>query len=203
MAANGRVITGFSDPWVAVYANSGTTVTYSSAQVLARGVSVDITPDDVSDDNIFYADNAPAEMDPGVFRGGDFTLTVDGMLDAARDLVLGLPEATAVTSTLGTASFTAYGDNQAIPYVGFGFVMRYMSDGVTTYAALVLPKCKATNLSVSAATQEEDIDWQTQEITGRILRSDNANHDWQLVGEGRTTAAEALNDVKIALGASA
>ena len=42
-----------------------------------------------------------------------------------------------------------------------------------------------------------------QEITGRILRSDNANHDWQLVGEGRTTAAEALNDVKIALGASA
>ena len=77
MAANGKVLTGFSNPWVALYANTGTTVTYSSGAVLARGVSVTITPDDVNDDNIFYADNGPAETDPGVFSSGDLTLTVD------------------------------------------------------------------------------------------------------------------------------
>ena len=53
MAANGKVCTGFSSPWVAIYGNTGTTVTYSSAAVLARGVSVAISPDDVNNDNIF------------------------------------------------------------------------------------------------------------------------------------------------------
>ena len=41
MAANGRVITGFSQPYVALYSESGGTVTYASGQILARGVSVD------------------------------------------------------------------------------------------------------------------------------------------------------------------
>lgn len=203
MAANGKVITGFSDPWVAVYSNEGTTVTYSSAQVLARGVSVDITPDDVSDDNIFYADNAAAEMDPGVFRGGDLTLTVDGMLDAARDLVLGLPTATAITTTEGTMSVTDFGDSQSIPYVGIGFVVRYMSDGVTTYGAMVLPKCKINNVNTSAATQEEDIDWQTQELSGRILRDDTANHNWKRIGADASSRAAALAGVKAMLGVTA
>jgi phi13 family phage major tail protein len=200
MAANGKVITGFSDPYVALYANSGTSVTYTSTTVLARGVSVSITPDDVGDDNIFYADNQPAEYASAVFKGADLTLTVDGMLDAARDLVLGLPTATAITVGTGTVNVTEFGDSQSIPYIGVGFVVRYMSDGQTSYGGVVLNKCKIKNIDTNAATQEEDIDWQTQELTGRVLRSDDANHTWRMITEDLSTQTEAVNAVKVLLG---
>ena len=51
MAANGRVITGFSKPYIANYAASGTTVTYSGGMVLARGVSVSLAPESADDNS--------------------------------------------------------------------------------------------------------------------------------------------------------
>ena len=200
MAANGRVLTGFSDPWVALYAYTGGAVTYSSTQVLARGVNVTIDPDDVNSDNIFYADNGPAESDPGVFAGGNLTLTVDGLLDAARDIIMGLPAATATTVGTGTVSVTHFGDSQSIPYVGVGFVCRWMSDGAVSYTATVLNKVKFDQIQSEAATQEDEIDWQTQELTGRILRDDSSNHEWKLESEAVSTQTEALNTVKVLLG---
>lgn len=202
MSANGRVATGFSNPWVAIYAHTGTTVSYSSTQVLARGVNVSLTPDDAGDDNIFYADNGPAERASGVFTGGDVTLTVDGLLDAARDLVMGLPAATNTTVGTATVKATHFGDDQSIPYVGVGYVVRYMSDGATTYVGTVLCKCKFDQLNDDFSTQEEDIDWQTQELSGRVLRADDANHEWKIVSEGLATEAEAVNFVKVSLGGS-
>ena len=202
MAANGKVLTGFSDPWVALYGYTGGAVTYTSAQVLARGVNVTITPDDVNEDNIFYADNGPAEMDPGVFKGGDLTLNVDGLLDAAKKFVMGLPSATTTTVGTGTVDVYHYGDNQSIPYVGFGYVARWMSDGATTYTATVLNKVKFNQLSSEAATQEDEIDWQTQEMSGRILRDDGSNHEWKMESADCTTQAEAVNTLKILLGGS-
>ena len=53
MAANGQVTTGFSKPYVATYANSGTTITYSGCTPLARGVNVNVEPD-TGEDNNFY-----------------------------------------------------------------------------------------------------------------------------------------------------
>jgi len=50
MAAAGRVITGFSKPYVAKYSVVGTTVSYTDGMVLARGVSVALAPTS-SDDN--------------------------------------------------------------------------------------------------------------------------------------------------------
>lgn len=200
MAANGKVLTGFSNPWVALYSASGTTVTYTSGAALARGVSVSITPDDVNDDNIFYADNGPAETDPGVFAGGDLTLTVDGLLEASKRLVMGLPAAESLTVGQETVDVTHFGDSQNIPYVGVGFVCRWMSDGTVTYTATVLNKCKFNQIDTEAETQEAEIDWQTQEITGRILRSDNANHDWKMETADLDTEAAALAALKAMLG---
>lgn len=202
MSANGRVGTGFSSPFVALYAHTGTTVSYTSTQVLARGVNVTLTPDDAGDDNIFYADNGPAERASGVFTGADITLTVDGLLDAARDLVMGLPAATATTVGTATVNATHFGDNQSIPYIGIGYVVRYMSDDSTTYVGTVLPKCKLDQIADSFSTQEEDIDWQTQELSGRVLRADDANHEWKIISEGLATEAEAINFVKVSLGGS-
>lgn len=189
MSANGRVCTGFSKPYVALYANTGTTITYSSGQVLARGVSVDIEPNTADNDNIFYADNVAAEAVGGTFTGGTLTLTVDGLLDAAEKLLFGLPNA-------GSDGLVPYGDDMQVPYVGIGFIARYMSDSETTYVPIIITKCRFAEPGTSAETQGEEIDWQTQELTANILRDDSANHVWKYVGAGQATEAEAEAKIK-------
>ena len=189
MSAAGRVCTGFSKPYIAAYAAAGTTITYSNGTLLARGVSVSIEPETASDDNIFYADNVAAESVGGTFTGGTVTLEVDGLLDAARKLILGLPAAAA-------DGFTAYGDDQSIPYVGIGFVARFMSDGVTSYVPIILAKCRFNEPGLDAATQEGEIDWQTEELEATILRDDSANHVWKYMGAGQTTEAAAEAKIK-------
>lgn len=189
--AAGKVCTGFSLPYVAAYTASGGTVTYSDVQKLARGVSVSIEPES-GDDNKFYADNVAAETAPGTFTGGTVNLTVDGLLTAAERFIMGLPEA----QTIGTVSVLAYGDSANPPYVGLGFLARYMSDGVTTYVPYVLTKVRFNEIQTSAETQEDEIDWQTQDLTATIMRDDTANHTWKLVGasdyQTEAAAEEAL-----------
>ena len=198
--ANGRVITGFSMPRVALYSESGGSITYTSGTALARGVNVQITPNDAGDDNIFYADNQAAERVAGTFTGATLTLTVDGLLDAARKLIMGL--ATATAETVGTESVDIYNfdDDQVIPYVGIGFVVRYMQDNVTTYVPVVLPKCRFDQINDNAATQEADISWQTQELTATVLRADDAKHCWKRIGEEQTTEAKATAVITTIMG---
>ena len=182
--AAGKVCTGFSKPYAAKYNASGGVISFTEGRVLARGVNVKVAPDS-SDDNGFYADNQLAESDNGVFTGGTLTLTVDGLLTAAERMLMGLPEA-------GADGWIGYGDNQQVPDVAVGYIARYMSGGVTTYTPTILVKTKFNQLSLSAATQEQEIDWQTQELTARIMRGENANHDWKLIPENDyATEAEA------------
>lgn len=185
--AAGRVMTGFSLPYVAKYANSGTTVTYSQGQRLARGVQVQIEAE-AEDDNIFYADNISAESAPGIFTSGTATFTVDGLKLDAEQLIMGL-------SAADTAGFVHYGEGISIPYVGVGFICRYMEDGVTSYVPVVLTKCRFVTPGIDAQTATETIEWQTQEITATLLRDDTSTHDWKLVGTAQTT--EALAEAKI------
>lgn len=190
--ANGRVITGFSLPYVAEYGTTtgtdGLILDYSSGQILARGVSVALSIDS-ADDNNFYADNVLAESATGKFGGGEVTLTVDGLLETAQKLILGLP-------TADGDGWYHYGDNMNIPYVGIGFIVRYMSDGVTSYVPVVLHKCKFSVPNLDANTQEADIDWQTQELVAAIMRDDTNNHEWRVVGTAVTTEALAEAAIK-------
>lgn len=183
MSVMGRVITGFSKPYVALYANSGSTVTYSNKQLLARGVSVELDIES-SDDNKFYADNQVAESASGAFTDGTATLTVDGTLKDARRLIFGLPAAS--TST----GLVMYGDSMDVPNVGIGYVVRYMSEGVTSYVPQIIPKAKFNLPTKSASTQEEEIDWQTEELTAAIMRDDTANHNW-FIDSDTTYSSEA------------
>ena len=191
--AAGKVTTGFSKPYVALYGESGGTITYTSGQLLARGVDVTISPES-GDDNIFYADNVAAETDAGRFTGGTVTLTVDGLLATTRKLIYGLPEA-------DTEGWTAFGDDMVIPYVGIGFIARQQSDGVVTYVPTVLAKCRFNQSEDAAATQEEEIDWQTQSLEAVIMRGDDANHNWKFIGNDYPTeaAAEAALQAKLGI----
>lgn len=192
--AAGRVTTGFSKPYVAIYSESGGTITYSDGQLLARGVDVSISPES-SDDNNFYADNILAESDAGRFTGGTVTLTVDGLLTATKKLIFGLPTADA-------QGWTAYGDDMVIPYVGIGYIARTQSDGVIAYVPTVLAKCRFNQPEDAAATQEDEIDWQTQSLEAVIMRGDDANHNWKFEGNEYATEAAAEAALKTKLGIS-
>ena len=196
MAAAGKVCTGFSLPYVAKYGESGGSVTYTLGQKLARGVSVSIAPE-VADNNDFYADNVLAESVSGTFTGGTVTLTVDGLFAAAEALIFGLGNA----STESSVSVYKYGDDSAPPYCGVGFIARYMSDGATSYKVILLRKVKFSLPTEEAATQEEEISWQTQALEATLMRDDTTSHDWKYVGAtdyASESAAEA--DLKKLLG---
>lgn len=194
--AAGKVCTGFSKPYVAKYTFSSNTITYSSGQLLARGVSVSVDPES-TDDNNFYADNIIAETEAGIFTGGTLTLTVDGLKEAAEKLIMGLP---AATTTVVTSGLVGYGDNQSIPDVGLGFVVRYQSGGEVTYTPVIFPRVVFSEIGLDAATQEESIDWQTQELTAAIRRAEDANRNWKHVGTDLTSEAAAEAAIKKFLG---
>lgn len=191
MAAAGKVTIGFSKPYVALYSESGGTITYSSGQKLARGVSVNVETDN-SDNNNFYADNIVAESDAGSFTGGTATLTVDGLLQDAEKLIQGLP-------AVDADGFLNYDDDQVTPYVGVGFIIEFMSEGVRYFTPVVLTKCKAQQITISAETEGESISWQTAEIPFSIYKDDSAKHRWKRVGGDLADEATAEAALKTAL----
>ena len=189
--ANGKVITGYSKPYVALYASSNNTVTYSSGMPLARGVDVSVEPE-TGDAVNFYADNVLAESVGGVFTGATITMTVDGLKDAARKLIMGLPDAETVTvGQSQSVQVYKYDDRQVIPNVGIGFIIRYMESGVTSYQPVVFTKASFSVDGIEAATQEEEVEFQTTELEASLMRDDTTNHVWRIVGEEQTTEAAA------------
>ena len=199
MSVNGKVLIGFSKPYVAQYTVSSGTVTYASGQILARGVSVTVTPDS-NDDNNFYADNQIAETAGAVFTGGEFTLGVDGLLIAAERFIYGQSTPTNVTVGTATVAVTMASANDVAPYVGIGYVEKWMSDGTIYYTPKVLTKCRFDLPEESAETQGEEIDWQTKELSGKIMRDDSTNSVWKKTGADQSSEADAENVVRVLLG---
>lgn len=202
--AAGQVVTGFSFPVVALYQNSGGTVSYTNGMDLARGVSVDPDIETTGDDNDFGANNRAAESAPKRFRRGTLALTVDGVFRAVEHLIMGIPEADITTVAVGESEveFTDYGDAQDIPYVGVGVIVRSMSNGVEIFRPWIYPKLRFAQFTVPAATEEDDIDWQTTDLEATILRDDTAKHNWQRVGQPLATELEAYNAIRTVLGMS-
>ena len=190
--ASGAVITGYSYPMVAKYINTAGTISHSDGMDLARGVSVSVSIETLGEDNTFYANNGAAEVAPQRFKSGTATLTVDGLLPAAREATVGTD----------TVEWTDYGDDQKIPYVTVGYVIRRQSAGVEFFQAVVFNKCRFAQFEPSAETQGEDIDWQTTELEAKLLRDDSSKHNWKAISEPLATELEAYNAVRVALGLS-
>ena len=196
--ANGKVITGYSRPFVALYNNNEGTITYTSGMPLARGVDVSVEAE-TGDAVNFYADNVMAESVGGVFTGATITMTVDGLKDAARKLIMGLPNAEPLTVGSDSVDIYTYDDRQNIPNVGIGFVVRYMESGVTSYQPVVFTKASFSVDGLDAATQEEEIEFQTTELEAALMRDDSEHHAWRKIGAEQTTETAAVNVVKALL----
>lgn len=196
------VTTGFSKPIIAMYSNEGQVVTYTNPKALGRGVSVELEID-TADDNNFYADNVLAETETSSFTSGSATITVDGLDNAAATAILGLPSPTALTVQIPdtTVQMQGYGKEMDPPFVGFGCVRRTMMHGVTQYWPFILPKVKFGIPSESMATKEDQIDWQTQELTATVMRDDTAAANWKVISaEGMATEAAAVQAINAFFG---
>lgn len=189
------VTTGFSEPYVAKYSNAGTTVTYSGGMKLGRGVSMSVEVES-ADDNNFYADDQIAESETGIMTSASGTFTVDGLEPEAATLILGLPEKDSETVGETPVDVYDYDDRMAAPYVGVGVLRRVMMKGVTTWEPIVFTKVKFNIPGDEAATQEDQIDWQTQGLDASIVRDDTEHHRWKRVFARQATKAAAVAILK-------
>lgn len=196
------VTTGFSEPYIAKYSNTGTTVSYSGGMKLGRGVSMSIEVES-ADDNNFYADDIVAETETGTMTSASATVTVDGMEPKVAAFALGLPTATEESIGDDTVEVYDYDDRMNPPFLGLGVLRRVMLNGVQYWVPIVFTKVKMNIPSDEANTQEDQIDWQTQELEMTILRDDSANRRWKRVFERQTTKAAALNIITTYLKVSA
>lgn len=189
------VTTGFSEPYVAKYSNAGTTVTYSGGMKLGRGVSMSVEVES-ADDNNFFADDQIAESETGIMTSASGTFTVDGLEPEAATLILGLPEKGQETIEEAPVDVYDYDDRMSAPYVGVGVLRRVMMKGVTTWEPIVFTKVKFNIPGDEAATQEDQIDWQTQDLDASIVRDDTENHRWKRVFARQATKAAAVAILK-------
>lgn len=187
---------GLSKPYYAIYDANNGNPTYSNGGRLGKATELSLELDD-TEANILYADNGPAESD-NQFTGGTLSVSTDDLLPAPMLGVLGLtlqamslPEA-----TTPAPQWIVFDDNQVIPYIGFGGILKAKQNGVVKWIAVVLLKVQFRNPGVAAVTQGETIEWQTKTLTGTVMRSDGPTHKWQLMSTPMDTEADAEAAIK-------
>ena len=171
---------GLSKPYYAVYANASGTVSYSSGAVMGKATEANIEIE-TSEDNNLYADNAIAETDRQ-FTGGTLTLSTDDLSQEVSKAILGLTEQAVGTIdgvTDEDVQELIYDDTQVTPYLGIGFIVKKVKNGVTAWRGIVLTKVMFSIPSDAATTQGESIEWQVPELTATIMRDDSATHMWK------------------------
>jgi len=202
--ARGQVVTGFSFPQVALYSAENGVVTYTGVRDLARGVSVNPQITVANGDNILYLDNRAAERGKPHFRTGTLGLGVDGLRVASEKMLMGIPASANNPVTVGsdTVNFTAYDDDQNVPYVGLSVIVQVQSNGIPYYIGFIYRKLQFNTFDVPATTEGQEIDWQTQSLSAQILTDDTAAHAWKWFSEPLATELAAYNACRAALGGS-
>lgn len=175
------VTTGFSNIHVALYAAENGAVSYTSVHKLGRSVSMS-TDISTSDDNNFYADDRLAETETGsAFTDGSGTMTIDGLTPDDEAFLMGLKAGDKVTVGSNEVETLEYGAEMDPPYIGIGAVKKVQRDGKSYWGAMVLCKCRCKVPGDDASTQEDQIDWQTQDIDFTIMRDDSTKNRWKVI----------------------
>ena len=196
---------GLSKPYAALYAVSGSTVSYTSGKLIGKATSLEISLED-GDDNVLYADNAPAES-ATEFSGGSLAIGTDDLYANVMKDFLGMQEEAIVTTgftdfTTASPKWYKNNDDQSVPYLGFGAIAKKIVGGATKYVAILFNKIKLSNLTQSLETQGETISWQTETLNAKILRSDADKHDWRWISSDMDSESDAEQVLKGALGIS-
>lgn len=166
-------IKGLSKPVCANYTAVGNAVTYSDAYAADKAVEYSFEAD-VAEDKDLYADNQVAETAAGRFVSGKLTLKTADLTPELSKKILGLKT---VTRQVGEETVTevVYDDDQVAPYLGFGIIEEHQIDNKTGYLPVVFPKIRFSIPADAATTRGDEVDWQTKEISGTVVRSDQVD----------------------------
>lgn len=193
---------GLSKPYVAVYANNGTAVSYSNGTVLGGAVEFSAAIESSKDSNL-YADNAIKESDRS-FSGGTLSITTDDLTQAGSALILGMTAKPVTVTGITAEGLTemVYDDDVNAPYLGFGVIIKKKKDGVFKYRAVVFTKIMFNIPEDAAKTQGESIEWQTPKLEATVMRDDTAKHTWKREAT-LDSEADAEKYIKYCLGITA
>lgn len=170
-------VKGLSIPVFGKYTNTNSTVTYTDGMTIGHAIEYSIDVES-SDDNPLYGDNKIIEHDKGTFSTGTLTLNTSELTAEASKWLLGLTE-NSVTVGQNTVTEYVFDDDLAPTVCGFGIIELHQIDDVDHYKTVLLTKVKPNIPANAATTKGETIDWQTQEITFTIERSDEEKHPWK------------------------
>lgn len=161
------------------------TVTYSEPYIADSAVEYAIEVSS-SESNDAYADNRIKESAAGKFVDGTLTLKTADMEPGLAMKIVGLKT---VKRTIGGKEINeiVYDDDQKSPDLGFGIIEEHEIDGVTKYLPVILAKVRFNIPKDAATTRGKEIEWQSKEITAKIMRSDQVNgqynHPWKFCPE--------------------
>lgn len=191
---------GLSKPYYAIYNANNGNPTYSGGGLIGKATELTLELEG-ADANVLYADNAAAESD-NQFAGGTLTVSTDDLLPEPMMGILGIVQQAIEAEGITTSDpqWLVYNDNQNIPYVGFGGIIKAKQGGVTKWIAVVFTKIQFANPGISAVTQGETIEWQTKELSATVMRDDSASHTWQMQSTPLDSEADAEAAIKAALG---
>lgn len=146
---------GLAKPYIAKLINEATK-TYANGFKCGKAMSVNIQPN--YNEGKLYADNQLSEY-VKEFKDGTMTLGTDRLPKEAESVCFG--------HTVSEDSVT-YKTNDSANFVGVGFYVDEMVDGVKNYAAIVVYKVKFTENAEDYSTKGENIEFKTPSITGTI-----------------------------------
>ncbi|WP_305138438.1 hypothetical protein [Dubosiella newyorkensis] len=160
-------------------------VTYGEGAITARMAEYKVAVE-VEDDNKCYLDNQVAETAPGRMKSAELTVSTGEFDSKMSKMLLSAKE---ITETVGSKEIkgVAYDDDMISSPVGAGLIEEHVFHGEYFYRAFLFPKTAFSIPAGAASTRGESIDWQTQELTGTIMRSDQKetdetpplHHPWQ------------------------
>lgn len=161
--------------------------TYADGFKCGSAIGTDINPQ--YNDADLYGDNVLKEA-VKEFKYADVTLNVTNLPIAAATVMFG--------HTVDAAKKKiTYNANDVANYVGYGFYVSELVDGVTSYNAAVLPKVKFAEASDSYNTKGDTIEFKTPSLAGKAMA--NEAGEWKIV-ETFDTKEAAESFIKTYLG---
>lgn len=165
-------IKGLSKLVMAPYNFDGSKVTFTNPTLTEKMAEYSIQINQ-TEDNPLYLDNGIAENDAGTFQNATITIQTGDLTQENSKLILGVNVKKAVQYKKGkTVDETIFDDNRKTQILGTGLIELHQIDNVDHYKAIWFPKVMYSIPNDAAVTRGAQIDWQTKELSGSVMRSD-------------------------------
>lgn len=161
---------GLARPYVAKLAaqttSAGvTTPTYSDGFLCGKAISMNVTPN--YNEVKLFGDNILDEY-AREFKDGTISMGVDRLPIEALGTMLG-------HTVDSTNSTVVYNTSDSGNYVGVGFYVDQLLDGVKSYTASVIYRCKFSESGIDYTTKGDSIEFKTPTLEGAISALDDGN----------------------------